>query len=38
MMDDICQETYEFNCETGDIGEKMVYNDLKNIKNLRNNI
>ena len=23
------QENYEFNCETGDIGEKLVYEDLK---------
>ena len=34
--DDIYQDSYEFNCETGDIGEKLVYDDLKNIKNLGN--
>ena len=26
------QDSYEFNCQTGDIGEKIVYDDLKNNK------
>ena len=30
------QDSYEFNYETGDIGEKLVYDELKNIKNLGN--
>ena len=31
--DDKEQDNYEFNCETGDIGEKIVYDDLKNNDN-----